>query len=75
MFAREKSDSAHVLLVENDDKSLRVSLRAPLNDRRDAESICKLFPTGGGRAAAAGINSLPATMLDEFLKKLDETYR
>ena len=73
--AREEPDIAHALIVENDDLSLRVSLRAPLSDRRDADSICKLFPTGGGRAAAAGINSLPPAMLDDFLIQLNTVYR
>ncbi len=72
--AREETDIAHALIVENDDLSLRVSLRAPLTDKRDADTICKLFPTGGGRAAAAGINSLPASMLDDFLIKLNAVY-
>ena len=72
--AREKTDIAHALIVENDDSSLRISLRAPLTDRRDADTICKLFPTGGGRAAAAGINSLPASMLDDFLIQLNAVY-
>ena len=73
--AREEPDIAHALIVENDDLSLRVSLRAPLTDKRDADSICKLFPTGGGRAAAAGINSLPPAMLDDFFIQLNTVYR
>lgn len=72
--AREEIDIAHALIVENDDSSLRVSLRAPLTDKRDADTICKLFPTGGGRAAAAGINSLPASMFDDFLIQLNAVY-
>jgi len=72
--AREETDIAHALIVENDDLSLRVSLRAPLADKRDADTICKLFPTGGGRAAAAGINSLPASMLDDFLIQLNTVF-
>ncbi len=72
--AREETDTAHALIVENADLSLRVSLRAPLSARRDADTICKVFPTGGGRAAAAGINSLPASMLDDFLIQLNTVY-
>jgi hypothetical protein len=33
------------------------------------------FPTGGGRKAAAGINALPADMLEAFLDRLDSIYR
>ncbi len=72
--AREEPDIAHALIVENDDLSLRISLRAPLTDKRDADTICKLFPTGGGRAAAAGINNLPASMLNDFLIQLNAVY-
>jgi len=72
--AREETDLAHALIVENADSTLRVSLRAPLTDKRDADTLCKLFPTGGGRAAAAGINSLPPSMLDDFLIQLDKIF-
>ena len=73
--AREEPDIAHALIVENDDASLRISLRAPLADKRDADNICKLFPTGGGRAAAAGINCLPPAMLDDFLAQLNTVFQ
>lgn len=72
--AREKMDSAHALITENSDGSLRISVRAPLNDKRDAVKLCKQFPTGGGREAAAGINSLPADMLDPFIEKFNSIY-
>ncbi len=69
--ARNNPHSAHVVVTENTDQTLMVSVRAPLNDKRDADNLCKRFPTGGGRAAAAGINKLPVEMLDSFL---DEFY-
>ncbi len=72
--AREKKDAAHVLIVENDDSTLRISVRAPLNNRKDADTLCLAFPTGGGRTAAAGINGLPAEMLDDFLDRFHSTY-
>lgn len=72
--AREKMDSAHALVTENSDGSLRISVRAPLNDKRDAVTLCKQFPTGGGREAAAGINSLPAEMLEPFIARFNSTY-
>ena len=73
--AREQTGAAHAVIAENKDKTLRISVRAPLDDRRDADTLCKLFPTGGGRAAAAGINSLPADQLDQFLEKFQTFYR
>jgi len=72
--ARENKDVAHALIVENSDKTLRVSVRAPLNDKRDADTLCLSFPTGGGRKAAAGINFLPADMLDDFITRFHTTY-
>lgn len=73
--AREETASAHAVISENKDKTLRISVRAPLDDRRDADTLCKLFPTGGGRAAAAGINCLPADQLDKFIEKFLFFYR
>lgn len=72
--ARERKDAAHVLIVENDDSTLRISVRAPLNNRKNADTLCLAFPTGGGRTAAAGINKLPAEMLDDFLERFHSTY-
>ena len=65
--ARKRVSAAHAIITRNQDGSLRISVRAPLTDRRDADTLCKLFPTGGGRAAAAGINNLPQDMLERFL--------
>ena len=72
--AREKKDAAHALIVENDDGSLRISVRAPLNNRKHADTLCLSFPTGGGRTAAAGINNLPPEMLDDFFRKFHDTF-
>ena len=72
--AREREHSAHAIITENSDKTLRVSVRAPLSDRRDADTLCKSFSTGGGRAAAAGINLLPPELFDTFLEKFNSTY-
>jgi len=72
--ARVDRQRAQALLVDNDDGTILVSLRAPLNSRTGADTICRTFPTGGGRPAAAGINALPEEMLPKFLKALDTTY-
>jgi len=73
--AREQTGSAHAVISENKDRTFRISVRAPLDDRRDADRLCKLFPTGGGRSAAAGINSLPGDQLDSFIEKFLLFYR
>jgi len=51
-----------------------VSVRAPLGDERDADAICRQFATGVGRAAAAGINNLPAAELPRLEQLLSATY-
>ncbi len=66
-IAWEQPDKAHATLVLMDDGHCQVSVRAPLAHRFGADSFCNQFATGGGRAAAAGINSLPAEKLDYFL--------
>jgi hypothetical protein len=70
----ERGDMAHAVIVENSGTTYQISVRAPLTNRREADTLCRLFPTGGGRAAAAGINALPADMLDDFLSAFDRMY-
>ncbi len=72
--AREKQDEAHALITKNKDNTWRVSIRAPLSNRINADTLCKQFPTGGGRSAAAGINSLPDEMFDAFIQAFQSTY-
>ncbi|MBU0665135.1 MAG: acetyltransferase [Proteobacteria bacterium] len=72
--AQEKKEAAHALIVDNEDSTLRISVRAPLADKKKADALCRAFPTGGGRAAAAGINKLPPEMLDEFITAFHATY-
>jgi hypothetical protein len=66
-LARQQPGLAHALLTASDDGSLRISVRAPLDNRTGADDLCRQFPTGGGRAAAAGINALPPEQLDAFV--------
>ncbi len=73
--ARENPAGAHAMITENGDGTLRVSVRAPIADKRGADALCRSFPSGGGRAAAAGINTLPEAMLGEFIDRFMRTYR
>lgn len=72
--ARENPSGAHALITENRDDSLRISVRAPLENKQGADTLCRAFPSGGGRAAAAGINALPPDLLENFLTKFEQTY-
>ncbi|HBG21117.1 MAG TPA: acetyltransferase [Desulfobulbaceae bacterium] len=72
--AKEEPASAHAVVTENSDGTLRISVRAPLAEQCHADRLCRLFPTGGGRAAAAGINNLPAEMFDRFIDTFQSFY-
>ncbi|MGB2271407.1 MAG: DHH family phosphoesterase [Pseudomonadales bacterium] len=74
-LANQHPERAHAVLTSRPDDTYLVSVRAPLNNKVDADTLCMGFPTGGGRKAAAGINALPAAMLDQFLDRLDSLYR
>ena len=64
----------HAVLTEKANGNYLVSVRAPLENKIGADELCRRFPTGGGRKAAAGINDLPADMLDEFLSEFNVVY-
>ena len=64
-LAQENPRRAHAVLTHNDGGYV-VSVRAPLANRTGADTLCLQFNTGGGRAAAAGINHLPHEDLDRF---------
>ena len=81
-LANQAPDRAHIVLTLNkhDDNSQQeasytISLRAPLNNKQGAGDICAKFPTGGGRAAAAGVNALPVNQLDEFIDTVAKYYQ
>lgn len=65
---------AHAVLTKRPDNTYLVSVRAPLQKKQGADVLCRQFPTGGGRAAAAGINALPANQLDTFVDALEAAY-
>ena len=73
-LANQNPHRAHTVLTEKSDGNFLVSVRAPLKNKRGADKICRQFPGGGGRAAAAGINDLPADQLDKFIDTISEFY-
>ncbi len=73
-LANAHPSRAHAVLTERPDDTYLVSVRAPLENKTGADALCRKFPTGGGRAAAAGINALPADQLEEFIAALDTNY-
>lgn len=72
-LANQYPNRAHALLTEKPGGYL-VSVRAPLAQREGADAVCRQFDTGGGRAAAAGINTLPPEEVDRFIDAMRTAY-
>jgi hypothetical protein len=69
-LATDNPSRAHAVISPNPSGGYLVSVRAPLDRLKTAppaQELVRKFPTGGGRAAAAGINNLPENMLDDFV--------
>jgi hypothetical protein len=73
-LANKTPSMAHGVLTENSDGTYTVSLRAPLSNKQGAGDICSQFNTGGGRAAAAGINQLLASDIGRFTQTVESYY-
>jgi hypothetical protein len=74
-LARRSPDRAHAILTPDADGGYMVSVRAPRAKPTGADSLCRSFPSGGGRASAAGINHLPPGEVAAFVRRLDESFR
>lgn len=66
-LAQESPNRAHAILTEQEGGYL-VSIRAPIATRAGADTLALQFETGGGRAAAAGVNHLQTSQLDRFIE-------
>jgi single-stranded DNA-specific DHH superfamily exonuclease len=73
-LANNHPDRAHAIVTERPDGTYLVSVRAPLNNKKGASELCRQFPTGGGREAAAGINELPGDQLQRFIETFTRFY-
>ena len=74
LLANQQPSSAFAVLTKNEQGGYLVSLRAPLENKQGAGDICSQFETGGGRAAAAGINHLPSESLQHFISTVETYY-
>jgi hypothetical protein len=72
-LAREAPGRAHAILVATG-SCYMVSVRAPKVAPSGADALCRGFATGGGRAAAAGINALPVCDLAGFLEAFGKAF-
>ncbi len=73
-LANRHPKRAHAIVTEQASGDYLVSVRAPLINRQGADTLCRQFPTGGGRAAAAGINQLPSEQLNNFVEQFSQHY-
>lgn len=73
-LANEFPERAHAILSEKSAGGYQVSVRAPKINRTGADELCRQFPTGGGRQAAAGINHLPESDLDDFVDRFQQAF-
>lgn len=74
-IVNQDPDRAQAVLTKNTDgQSYTVSLRAPLSNRVGADEICSSFDTGGGRKAAAGINSLKEIDKLSLIERIENYY-
>jgi len=73
-LANQAPNKAHAVLTYNNKGSYTVSVRAPLNNKQGAVDVCSQFATGGGRAAAAGINELDQQQVELFITTLVNFY-
>ncbi|WP_105174990.1 DHHA1 domain-containing protein [Pseudoalteromonas sp. T1lg122] len=73
-LANQAPNKAHAVLTYNNKGSYTVSVRAPLNNKQGAVDVCSQFATGGGRAAAAGINELDQQQVEQFIATLLNFY-
>jgi hypothetical protein len=71
LLANRSPALAHAILTPNAQGGYMVSVRAPRAKPSGADALCRAFATGGGRAAAAGINHLPQEELPEFVRRLE----
>ncbi len=73
-LAQRFPNRAHALATVLPDGDYRISVRAPLATKTGADDLCRAFPTGGGRKAAAGINNLPQDLFGEFVDKFKAAF-
>jgi len=64
---------AHAVLCEVAG-GFRASVRAPIARPGGADTLCRGFPSGGGRAAAAGIDRLPREHLPGFVLAFEQAF-
>ena len=73
-LANRSPHLAHAVLTPDGAGGYTVSVRSPLDRPMGADALCRAFPSGGGRRAAAGINHLPRDDLNRFVAAMDAAF-
>ena len=73
-LANQTPSKAHAVITQREQGGYVVSVRAPLDNKQGADQVCRQFETGGGRAAAAGINVLEPSNVDRFIQVFSDFY-
>lgn len=74
-LANQYPQRAHAVLRPVTAQIYQVSVRAPVQNPYGADQVCAQFATGGGRAAAAGINQLPLAQLSAFISTMQRFFQ
>lgn len=74
-LVQQMPQRAHAMLTRLEGGGYLASVRAPLVNKIGADMLCRRFPTGGGRPAAAGINHLPEDLFSKFFEAFTSMYR
>ena len=72
-LAQRHAQRAHAVLVKKPG-GYSVSVRAPLDRPAGADELCLKYDSGGGRKAAAGINTLPESALSRFIDDFSHAF-
>lgn len=73
-LAQAHPDRAHAILTPSPTGGYVASVRAPLASPTGADRLCRTFASGGGRAAAAGVNHLRADEIPLFVDRFRQAY-
>ena len=65
---------AHAVLTVREDGDYAVSVRAPRAQPTGADSLCRQYASGGGRAAAGGIERVSRGEYANFVERLGCAY-
>ncbi len=75
LLAIKNPTLAYAILTPDRRNGYVVSVRAPRATMHGADRLCRQFPGGGGRPAAAGINHLPQDRLPAFIRAFEQAFK